>query len=387
MGSTGSIGRQTLDVVARYPERFRINALTANCDWKLLADQALTFRPRLAVIADNRYYHSLKQALNGTSIEIATGEEGLLRAATLPESDIIVGALVGYSGLSSTIAALNAGKRVALANKETLVVAGEIIEKIIEKEGKHILPIDSEHSAVFQSLFGEESKSVSKIILTASGGPFRKTSRENLETVTVEQALQHPNWNMGPKVTIDSATMMNKGFEMIEARWLFGKLPKDIEVVVHPESVVHSLVEFIDGSVKAQLGLPDMRLPIEVALSYPHRLDLLAKTEERRMNLTEIGKLTFEKPDMEKFPLLRLAYFAAEEGGLVPAIMNAANEIAVKAFIEKRISFTGISRLVIETVEKTAARYKEETVTIESIAAAHSEGMEIARNFIKYTNI
>lgn len=382
MGSTGSIGRQTLDVAARYPERFRINALTARSNWQLLAEQALAFRPRLVVISDDRFLIPLKKALEGTPIEVASGEEGLVEAATLPDSDIVVGALVGYSGLPSTIAALNAGKRVALANKETLVVAGEIIEKIVRREGKKILPVDSEHSAIFQCLLGENRESVAKIILTASGGPFRKTPLRDLESVTVEEALNHPNWDMGAKVTIDSATMMNKGFEMIEARWLFDIKPENIEVVVHPESVVHSLVEFIDGSLKAQLGVPDMRIPIEVALSHPERLDLLKRSGQRRLSLAETGSLTFEKPDTEKFPLLELAYRAAEDGGLVPAVMNAANEVAVRSFIEKRISFTDISRLVIKAVELTESRYRDEAVTLESISAAHEEGMEIARNLI-----
>lgn len=383
MGSTGSIGCQTLDVASRYQDKFKINALTAHRNWKLLAEQAMTFRPRIAVIADETYYEPLKEALKGSGIRAAAGKEALIEAATLPDSDIVVGALVGYSGLESTIAALEADKYVALANKETLVVAGELIEKIVERKGKRILPVDSEHSAVFQCLWGEKATSVSRIILTASGGPFRNFSAEQLKNVTVAQALNHPNWDMGAKVTIDSATMMNKGFEMIEARWLFNVSPKEIDVVVHPESVVHSLVEFIDGSVKAQLGLPDMRLPIEVALSYPERLDLLATSGSPALNLAQTGTLTFEKPDMKKFPLLRLAYLAAEEGGLVPAIMNAANEVAVKAFLEEKIGFTDICRIVIESVEKTSPAVKGTAVTPDSIAAAHLQGTEIARNLIK----
>lgn len=383
MGSTGSIGCQTLDVVARYPHKFKIKALTAHCNWKLLAEQALEFVPDLVVIADEQYYSPLKAALSGSTIKVLAGKEALIEAATLPDVDYVVGALVGYSGLPSTVAALEAGKHVALANKETLVVAGELIEKIVNRKGKRILPVDSEHSAIFQSLFGEKREALSRIILTASGGPFRTFTPAQLQNVTVGQALKHPNWDMGAKVTIDSATMMNKGFEMIEARWLFDIAPEKIDVVVHPESVVHSLVEFIDGSVKAQLGLPDMRLPIEVALSYPYRLDLLATTGARSLNLAEIGRLSFERPDTDKFPLLSLAYHAAEKGGLVPAVMNAANEVAVKAFLEEKIGFTDISRMVIDIVEKIGPRFSGTEVSPESIAAAHDEGTKIAQSLIK----
>ena len=383
MGSTGSIGTQTLDIVERYPELFKVMALTACNNWQLLAEQARKHRPRMAVVANEEHYPALRDALRLSGIEVLAGREGLIAAATLPETDTVVGALVGYSGLESTVAALEDRKQVALANKETLVVGGELIDSILRRTGKRILPIDSEHSAIFQCLVGEDPANVSRLILTASGGPFRNFTSRQLEDATVSQALHHPNWEMGAKVTIDSATMMNKGFEMIEARWLFNIAPERIDVVVHPESVVHSMVEFIDGSVKAQMGIPDMRLPIEAALAYPGRIDLLRTTGSKPLDLTEIGSLTFEKPDTERFPLLKTAYQAAAEGGLVPALMNAANEVAVKDFLEGRIGFADISRIVAGIVDTCGDGVKEAAVTIESIAEAHSEGTEIARKMIK----
>lgn len=378
MGSTGSIGCQTLDIIEHYPELYRAEVLTANRNWEKLARQALQFRPSMVVIADERFHAPLAETLRSTGIRVLAGDESLKVAATLPEVDIVIGALVGYSGLPSSIEALEEGKTLALANKETLVVGGEIIEKIVQHRGKRILPVDSEHSAIFQCLWGEDPQSVSKIILTASGGPFRKYTRDQLQHVTVGQALAHPNWDMGAKVTIDSATMMNKGFEMIEARWLFSKSPSDIEVVVHPESIVHSMVEFIDGSVKAQMGLPDMRLPIEVAISYPRRINLRDRLNSPRLNLMNMAALTFEKPDMDKFPLLKLAYEVAQTGGLVPALMNAANEVAVRYFLERKIGFTQISRLVIKVVEDSSHQFNDLPVTLENIAHTHKEGTEIA---------
>lgn len=376
LGSTGSIGTQTLDIVRRFPDRFKVVALTACSNWELLARQSLEFRPKLAVITRPEYFSRLERALEGSGIEVAIGPQALTWAATLPEADIVVGALVGYSGLQPTIDALNEGKQVALANKETLVVAGEIIDGIVKCKGRPILPIDSEHSAIFQCLRGEERKSLRRILLTASGGPFRAFTHEQLEDVTVEQALSHPNWSMGAKVTIDSATMMNKGFEMMEARWLFDCTPKEIRVVVHPQSVVHSMVEFCDGSVKAQLGIPDMHLPIGYALSYPDRLDT---PECVGPDFAKICSLTFESPDMEKFPLLRLAYEVADAGGTKPAVLNAANEVAVKAFLDKKLKFTGISRLVSETVEKVQT---SDTVTLESIDEAHREATQMAQELL-----
>ena len=382
MGSTGSIGTQTLEIARAYPERFRVTALTACTNWELLARQALEFHPRMVVIADATYFSRLEEELKHTGIEVMAGEQYLDVAATLPETDIVVGALVGYSGLASTIAALKADKTVALANKETLVVAGEIINSLVKEHGKRILPVDSEHSAIFQCLLGEDEADVSSLILTASGGPFLHLDRNALENVTLEQALAHPNWNMGPKVTIDSATMMNKGFEMMEARWLFNRRPDEIRILVHPESIVHSMVEFTDGSVKAQLGIPDMRIPIAVALAYPGRLDLTERAGLRHLNLAETGKLTFMKPDFDRFPLLRLAYEAAEKGGLVPAILNAANEVAVKAFLNREIRFCGIGEIVEKTVMKFTTEAAKESVTLLNIANAHNEGTKFAQSLI-----
>ena len=367
MGSTGSIGTQTLDIVRQYPELFRVSALTANRNWELLARQAREFLPRLVVIADETYLSPLTEALAGTGIEVAGGREALKTASSLPETDLTVCGLVGYSGLDSTITAIEAKKTIALANKETLVVAGEIICRLVKENGTRILPVDSEHSAIFQCLQGESGKSVSKLILTASGGPFRKLTQKEMENVTLKDALAHPNWDMGAKVTIDSATMMNKGFEMMEASWLFNCASDKIEVAVHPQSIVHSMVEFCDGSVKAQLGLPDMHTPIRYAMGYPDRL---VDQKSRKMRIADYACLTFEEPDINKFPLLGLAYEAAKTGGNAPAVLNAANEVAVKAFIDEKIKFTDIYRLVRETMNNfdfTAG------LNLEIIAETHKE--------------
>lgn len=379
MGSTGSIGTQTLQVVEAYPERFQAVALTARSNWRLLAGQALKFKPKMVVIADERHYPALKEALSSVPVEVKAGAEALVEAAVMEDCDKVVGALVGYSGVPSVAAALEAGKQVALANKETLVAAGEVIDKIVNKMGRPLLPVDSEHSAIFQSLLGEKPESVASLILTASGGPFRELPAEELGRVTVEQALNHPNWNMGSKVTIDSATMMNKGFEMIEAKWLFHRSPDEIDVLVHPESVVHSLVRFVDGALKAQLGVPDMRVPIEVALAYPDRLDIERTLEMRPLDLAAYGSLTFARPDMKKFPLLGLAYDVARLGGLNPAVMNAANEVAVSAFIAGAIPFTDIYNTVYKTLDRCQPRIQNEEVTLDTIAAAHTLGTKIAR--------
>lgn len=349
MGSTGSIGTQTLDIIREYPERFRASVLTANRNWELLSRQAMEFHPDAVVIADTRYFENLKDALEGSGIRVLAGADALDEVAALPEIDMVVGALVGFSGLSSTLTALRHRKQVALANKETLVVAGEIIDRELQSSGMRILPIDSEHSAIFQCLVGEKTDEARKIILTASGGPFRDASMEEMENATVERALNHPNWDMGAKVTIDSATMMNKGFEMIEARWLFGCPANKIEIVVHPQSIVHSMVEFCDGSVKAQLGAPDMHIPISYALAYPDRIEAQCN---RHMGVGDYFSLTFHKPDFRKFPMLGLAYQAIEMGGNSPAVLNAANEVAVKAFLSGKIKFTDIFRLVNETMQK-----------------------------------
>lgn len=348
LGSTGSIGTQTLDIIKEYKDRFRAVALTAHHNWELLANQAKKFNPLRVVIADENYLANLKDALKDTDIEIFAGDKAIAETAAMPEADTVVTAMVGYSGLVPTIHAIGAGKQIALANKETLVVAGELITRLLQNSGSEIIPVDSEHSAIFQCLVGEDQKKLRKIILTASGGPFRKLSAEQLEKVTVEDALRHPNWDMGAKVTIDSASMMNKGFEMIEARWLFDCAPKDIEVVVHPQSIVHSMVEYCDGSIKAQLGVPDMHLPIRYALGYPERL----ATDSEPLRLNQYSTLTFESPDRKKFPMLQLAFDAIEAGGTTPCILNAANEVAVSAFLKKEIRFVDIPKLVGMTLEK-----------------------------------
>ncbi len=347
LGSTGSIGRQTLDIVAEYPHLFEVDLLVANRSADLLIEQAMRFKPRNVVIASEELHARVAQALDGSGIAVHTGDSIVSELVTLPEVDTVVTAMVGYSGLASTIAAIKAGKKIALANKETLVVAGELINELLKESDSVLYPVDSEHGAFYQCLVGEDIDNVSKLILTASGGPFRTMPREQLALVTKDDALHHPNWAMGAKITIDSATMMNKGFEMIEAKWLYGISQDNIEIVVHPQSIVHSMVEFVDGSVKAQLGLPDMHLPIRYALGLPGRL----ATNERRMTVADYASLTFEKPDFEKFPLLATAYDAARRGGNVPCVMNAANEIAVAAFLADKIGFNDI----YNTIEKTMA--------------------------------
>lgn len=347
MGSTGSIGRQTLDIAAEYPQLFEVDLLVANRSAELLIEQALRFKPRNVVIASRECFQQVAQALEGTGISVHTGDSVVSELVALPEVDTVVTAMVGYSGLASTIAAIKAGKKIALANKETLVVAGELINEMLKDSPSVLYPVDSEHGAFYQCLVGEDINNVSRLILTASGGPFRTFPREKLATVTKDDALRHPNWAMGTKITIDSATMMNKGFEMIEAKWLYGISQENIDIVVHPQSIVHSMVEFVDGSVKAQLGLPDMHLPIRYALGLPGRL----ATNEPRMTVADYANLTFEKPDFEKFPLLGTAYEAARRGGNVPCVMNAANEIAVAAFLADKIGFNDI----YNTIEKTMA--------------------------------
>ncbi len=342
LGSTGSIGRQTLDVIAEYPRLFKAWMLVANSSADLLISQARLFRPKVVVIGNEEYYGYVKSELDDLPIEVLCGAQAIADVVTRPEIDTVVTAMVGYSGLAPTIKAIEAGKKIALANKETLVVAGDLITRLLARSRSVMYPVDSEHGAFYQCLMGENHEDVAKLILTASGGPFRTWPKEQLEVATVDDALRHPNWSMGAKITIDSATMMNKGFEMLEAKWLFGVSHRDIEIVVHPQSIVHSMVEFVDGSVKAQLGLPDMHLPIRFALGLPGRLP----TDQYRMSIGDYSHLTFEKPDFEKFPLLRIAYEAAERGGNVPCVVNAANEIAVAAFLERKIKFNDIYRII-----------------------------------------
>lgn len=366
LGSTGSIGTQTLDIIRENPGLFEVIVITANSNWELLAAQALEFKPRRVVIANENYFKDLRGALGGSGIEVCSGADAITESAALPEVDVVVTAMVGYSGLIPTISAIEKGKTIALANKETLVVGGALITAKKKEHGADIVPVDSEHSAIFQSLVGEDRRKMRKILLTASGGPFRKLSKEDLDKVTVADALHHPNWNMGAKVTIDSASMMNKGFEMIEARWLFDCHPSKIEILVHPQSVVHSAVEFDDGSVKAQLGIPDMHLPIRYALGYPERLH----GTEPPLSLTQVGSLTFEAPDYDKFPLLRYAFEAIERGGNMPCILNAANEVAVARFLKGEIRFTDMPRIVQYAMDNTPF---VDNVTLQDLVETHAE--------------
>lgn len=375
LGSTGSIGTQTLDIIEEYPDKFKATVLTARKNWQLLAIQAQKFHPEYVVIADDSFYLPLRDALVGTPVKVLAGADAIAEVVELPEVDVVVTAMVGYSGLIPTISAIKAGKRIALANKETLVVAGELITGMLRDSASDIIPVDSEHSAIFQCLVGEKKSQARKILLTASGGPFRKLSAEQLEKVTVADALKHPNWNMGHKVTIDSASMMNKGFEMIEARWLFGCPPENIEIVVHPQSIVHSMVEFVDGSIKAQLGVPDMHLPIRYALGYPERL----ATNAAPLSLVQYSTLTFEAPDYKKFPLLGYAFEAIGKGGNMPCILNAANEKGVEAFLKGAIKFTDMPRLVKYTMEKTPFI---SSPSLEELVLTNMEALKIADEWL-----
>lgn len=349
LGSTGSIGTQALDVISQHPDRFEAYALVANNQAELLLEQVHRFKPEVVVIANESKYAQLKEALVDFPVKVWAGAEAIEQVVQDAAIDIVLTAMVGFSGLRPTISAIKAGKTIALANKETLVVAGEWITKLALEHRTPVLPVDSEHSAIFQCLNGEGHNEIEKILLTASGGPFRSFSTEQLRKVTKQQALNHPNWNMGAKVTVDSSTLMNKGLEMIEAKWLFDVNPTQIEIVVHPQSIIHSMVQFKDRSVMAQLGLPDMRMPIQYAFSYPERLSSNIKP----INFFELSTLTFEKPDIEKFPNLGLAYQAIEKGGNMPCIMNAANEIAVELFLHEKIGFLQMSDLIEQTMAKT----------------------------------
>ncbi len=349
LGSTGSIGTQTLDVVRQHPEEFSVYALSAHRSIDLLIKQALEFNPAVVCIADEIYYRPLCEALSDLPIRVLAGEKALAEMVTMPAIDVVVAAMVGYAGLRPTIEAIKAKKTIALANKETLVVAGEIIDRLAKRYKVNILPVDSEHSAIFQSLVGEDMTSVEKLLLTASGGPFRNFTLEQMQHVTAAEALRHPNWEMGAKITIDSASMMNKGFEVIEARWLFDIPVDKIQVLVHPQSVVHSAVQFVDGSVKAQLGTPDMRMPIQYALTYPERW----MSDVARLDLFATQSLTFEEPDVKRFPNLALAYEAMNKGGNMPCVLNAANEVVNLAFREGKCGFMQMSDVIAKTMEKT----------------------------------
>ena len=349
LGSTGSIGTQTLDVVRQHPEEFSVFALSAHRSLDLLIQQALEFNPAVVCIADESLYQPLREALSDLPIQVMAGEKAIAEMVTMPAIDVVVAAMVGYAGLRPTIEAIKANKTIALANKETLVVAGEIICRLAQRHKVSILPVDSEHSAIFQSLVGEDMHSVEKLLLTASGGPFRNFTFEQMQHVTAAQALKHPNWEMGAKITIDSASMMNKGFEVIEARWLFDIPVDKIQVLVHPQSVVHSAVQFVDGSVKAQLGTPDMRMPIQYALTYPQRW----QSDVPRLDLFATKQLTFEEPDIQRFPNLRLAYEAMAKGGNMPCILNAANEVVNLAFREGKCGFLQMSDVIEQTMATT----------------------------------
>lgn len=350
LGSTGSIGTQALEVLASYPEYFDLQVLTAGKNADLLIEQALKFQPNSVVITDEGQYQKVKDALWSADIHVYAGQDALCQVVESSEVHTVLTALVGYAGLKPTIHAIEAGKTIALANKETLVVAGELITKLAKEKGVNIYPVDSEHSAIFQCLVGEFHNPIEKIYLTASGGPFRGFTHEQLKSVTLEQALKHPNWSMGAKITIDSASLMNKGLEVIEAKWLFGLQPEQIDVIVHPQSIVHSLVQFEDGSMKAQMGLPDMKLPIQFALTYPARL----KTDFPRFNFMDYPQLTFEQPDRNVFKNLDLAFQAMEAQGTAACVLNAANEEAVAAFLDKRISFLEIAELNAQTMHALA---------------------------------
>ncbi len=342
LGSTGSIGTQALEVIAAHPDDLQVEVLTAQNNAPLLIEQAKKFNPNVVVIGNEALYPQVKDALLPLNIKVYAGEKALASVVEMDSIDLVLTALVGYSGLKPTINAIQAGKNIALANKETLVVAGELITKLAREKGINIYPVDSEHSAIFQCIVGEFHNKIEKIILTASGGPFRGRKIEELRSVTKAQALKHPNWTMGAKVTIDSATLMNKGLEVIEAKWLFGLKAEQVDVVVHPQSIIHSMVQFEDGSIKAQMGLPDMRLPIQFALTYPERL----KSDFPRFDFTNYPALTFEKPDTETFRNLALAFEALNKGGNMPCVLNAANEVAVDAFLKDRIGFLEMSELV-----------------------------------------
>jgi len=374
LGATGSIGTQALDVISRHTDMFEVELLTANNNAQLLIEQALRFRPNNVVICNKDLYDTVNDALAKEDIKVFAGMESVNALVQGSNVDIVLASMVGFSGLEPTINAIKAGKMIALANKETLVAAGSIVTRLAREYNSPIIPVDSEHSAIFQCLQGEQTR-IEKLILTASGGPFRNWSVEDIAKATREQALNHPNWDMGAKVTIDSASMMNKGLEMIEASWLFNMSPDDIEIVVHPQSIVHSMVQFSDGCLKAQLGAPDMRVPIQYALSYPHRVSL----DTKRLNFAEVARLDFFAPDREKFPAIGLAYSAHRVGGNMACIMNGANEVAVDAFLKDRILFCRIPEIIEKTMEKATFVPLPD---IDDIYASHEQAKEIAMSLI-----
>lgn len=380
LGSTGSIGTQALDVISRHPERFEAYALVANNRVDKLEEQARRFLPEVVVVGNEARYAELKEALSDLPVKVWAGSDAVEQVVSDSEIDIVLTAMVGFSGLKPTVSAIKAGKTIALANKETLVVAGELITGLALENRTPVLPVDSEHSAIFQCLNGEGGNEIEKILLTASGGPFRNFSMERLCGVTKNEALNHPNWNMGAKVTVDSSTLMNKGLEMIEAKWLFDVQPSQVEVVIHPQSVIHSMVQFKDRSIMAQLGSPDMRIPIQYAFSYPERLS----SDVKPVDFFELSSLTFEKPDTEKFPNLKLAYAAIGKGGNMPCIMNAANEVAVELFLREELGFLQMS-LLIEQVMQRASFI--ENPSLEEYIQTDAEARELALEASKYNQL
>ncbi len=377
LGSTGSIGTQALEVVSEHPDLFEVYALTANNQVDLLINQARKFMPEVVVIANEQKYPELKEALEDLPIKVWAGAEAIVHAVQMGPVDMVLTAMVGYAGLRPTMAAIKAGKAIALANKETLVVAGELVMNLALENRVPILPVDSEHSAIFQCLNGADNNPLEKILLTASGGPFRTKTIDELALVTKEQALKHPNWHMGAKITIDSASMMNKGFEMIEAKWLFGVTPDQIEIVVHPQSIIHSMVQFEDGAVIAQLGIPDMKLPIAYAFSYPQRM----KSPDARLDFRQCSALTFEEPDMNRFRNLAYAFEAVRKGGNMPCILNAANEIVVAAFLQDQIGFLQMSDVIEATMAKATFM---KCPTYEDYVQTDAEARTIATELITH---
>ena len=376
LGSTGSIGTQTLEVIKQHQASFEVEVLTANNNAALLIEQAITFQPNVVVIANEALYDEVSVALEEHDIKVYAGLDAISSVVQMETIDVVLTAMVGYAGLLPTIKAIEAGKTIALANKETLVVAGELITQLAQEKGVNIYPVDSEHSAIFQCLVGEFYNPIEKIILTASGGPFRGKDRSFLESVTKAQALKHPNWEMGAKITIDSATLMNKGLEVIEAKWLFNLTPEQIDVIVHPQSIIHSLVQFEDSSMKAQMGIPDMKVPIQFALSYPNRL----KSDFPRFNFLDYPELTFEQPDYKTFRNLEMAFVALREGGNQACTLNAANEIAVDAFLKEKIGFLEISEVIEQTVSKTSFIQKP---SLEDYINTDQEARKLALEIIK----
>lgn len=380
LGSTGSIGTQALEVVAAHPELFEVEILSAHSNSALLIEQARKFNPNAVVVTHEESYEAVKYALSNLPIKVFSGADALNDVVQWDTVDTVLTAIVGFAGLSSTLAAVNAGKTIALANKETLVVAGDIVMKAAAEKGARIVPVDSEHSAIFQCLVGEDWNTIEKVILTASGGPFLGKKTNYLLNVKASHALQHPNWTMGAKITIDSATLMNKGLEMIEAKWLFGLKNEQIEVVVHPQSIIHSLVQFTDSSIKAQLGLPDMKLPIQYALGFPRRL----QNNFKRFDFRDYSKFTFEQPDLKTFRNLALAMEAMEKGGNVPCVMNAANEVVVQSFLNNRVSFIEMSDIIENVMGKVAF---VDNATLDDYRLSDKEARAVASELVKHSQL